>query len=233
MSDNPSEIADTVARKNVFVFDWDGTLFDSMAIKYRTFAEAVSKSMTSFGYALPPDEIRQIYCRNSGLPRAVIMGKVAAHFGIDVSATQLQTISDCLSELNRAALIHARLHSDGVSLLDAALVRGISVFISSSVPQKELAYFVDLKLSTPARSSLAGILGSGSGFEKGPRHIEHIRKSCSCDPKDVLVIGDDVADDELSRAAGVDCIVVDRDRRLTEKVRISVSSLGEIEKCLK
>lgn len=228
----PADVAAVIARKSVFVFDWDGTLFDSMAAKVGTFGRVVAAALSRHGRAVPVADVEALYVRHSGLPRAEIFAIAATDAGIAFSDTTIQAMSEDLYALNHDVLARAPLFDDGVRLLDAVLARGLSAFISSSVPQAELDHFVGLKLPPAIRRRLGGVFGSRSGFGKGPGHLSAVLKACACKPEDILVIGDDTADDRLSAAAGIDCIVIDRDRHSADKVRSAVYSLDTIEKCL-
>lgn len=47
--------------KKVFVFDWDGTIFDSMSVKRQVFAGAVAEYTAKIGHNVPLKEIMAIY----------------------------------------------------------------------------------------------------------------------------------------------------------------------------
>ena len=86
----------------------------------------------------------------------------------------------------------------------------IEVFISSSVPQSELEYFLKMALPKNILNRIKKVLGSGNACNKGLEHLSEISASSSIQFENLIVIGDDEADFELSKLAGVDCILVDR-----------------------
>jgi len=224
----PPDLGALTAGKQLFVFDWDGTLFDSMEAKTRSFAGVVTETFTRMGHPLPEPEAARLYRHLSGRPRAEIFLLMAKEVGLTLSSADMKAMSDRLFTLNRQHLAEAPLFEDGLALLETVVSRGHGAFISSSVPQAELDHFVGLKLPAHLLTALGGTFGSSPGFGKGPQHIGEIRSRRPTPISAILVVGDDVADDTLALATGVDCIVVDRDDRLGGQVRCRVPSLREV-----
>jgi phosphoglycolate phosphatase-like HAD superfamily hydrolase len=216
-----------LAKKHVFVFDWDGTLFDSMTAKTLSFAAVMHDWLAAKGALLPEDEVSRRYRLYSGEPRRMIFQKIARDAGAQASDADCEMMSIALFARNRTALEGATLFEDALPCLDALLGGDKTVCLSSSVPQAELSHFVERKLPDQIRARLVAVLGSYPNLAKGPGHLSAIRATTGAAAAEVLVIGDDVADRELSRAAGIESILVDRDGHLPPHTP-HISSLHEI-----
>lgn len=200
-------------KKTVFVFDWDGTIFDSMSAKLKSFSAVVSKYFAELGNPVDPDFVATIYREHSGKPRSEIFLEVAKAAVLQLEQSDIDAMSKRLFLLNRTVLAEAKLFPDAHRLLSVLAGRDVGLFLSSSVPQAELDYFVRMALPENLRLRFSGVFGSREGCSKGRDHIARIN-ACSGVPSDkILVVGDDEADFILSKAAGVSCVLVDRDGR--------------------
>ncbi len=220
-----------IAQKKVFVFDWDGTLFDSMAAKTVSFATVVSAWLARNGEAMTVPEVAHRYRLYSGEPRRTIFRTIARDAGTHASDADCEAMSEELFARNRATLEAASLFEDALPCLDDLLARNKTVCLSSSVPQAELAHFVERKLPARLRRRLAAVLGSQPELAKGVGHLGAIRVATGAPAPEVVVIGDDMADRNLSTAAGIDSVLVDRDGHLPPQTP-HISSLTEIAELL-
>jgi len=213
--------------KLVFIFDWDGTLFDSMAAKTVSFAGVVRDWLSGRGVSMTLQDVAQLYRRYSGEPRRAIFQKIAHGAGLDVSPADFDAMSEALFERNRAALDGAPLFDDALPCLEALLKRDRALCLSSSVPQAELSYFVERKMPASLRACFVEVLGSQPDLAKGRGHLARIGAATGAAPAGMLVVGDDIADRELSAEAGIDSILVDRDGHLPAGTP-HISSLNEL-----
>ena len=216
-----------IAQKTVFVFDWDGTLFDSMAVKTVSFAAIVSAWLARKGMAMTAPEVARLYRLYSGEPRRIIFQKIARDAGTEALDADCDAMSDALFARNRTALDAAPLFDDALPCLEALLARDKTLCLSSSVPQAELSHFVERKLPAALCARLAAVLGSQPGLAKGLGHLGVIRAATGVAAEAVLVVGDDVADRDLSCDAGIESVLVDRDGHLPPHTP-HISSLNEI-----
>jgi phosphoglycolate phosphatase-like HAD superfamily hydrolase len=212
--------------KKVFVFDWDGTILDSMAIKQKNFSETIANQIHQIQsldnrHSLTAEieltaEIKQIYASLSGNPRKEIFYMILDQLHIKHHLVSFQDFSFNLSLANQESLQQAKIFTDAKNLLDRLIKSRKKIFISSSTPQLELDFLVKSHLNTESLQSISSVLGSADNFTKGKNHLEYIAKQSGYGREDILVIGDDLADFELSLAAGVNCILVDRSKRFSD-----------------
>jgi phosphoglycolate phosphatase-like HAD superfamily hydrolase len=217
-----------VSCRKVFVLDWDGTLFDSMAVKLRSFSQVASEYLAQGGAELSVEAAAELYRTHSGRPRREIFAIVARSCGVELSETDLGIMSDRLTSLNYKLLADAAMFDDGLALLACLAAHGKVACISSSVPQNELDHFVALKVPPDLRYGFRSVFGSRPGFGKGPAHLKRLMEDTRVSAERVLVIGDDEADHELSAKAGVDCIVVNRDNRSMPARIPTIQALTEL-----
>ena len=215
--------------KEVFVFDWDGTILDSMKIKAVNFGQAFCSVLRHRKEQDLSDRVVRHYLRLSGYPRKRIFLQIMAIMGKEADQDSFERFNDVFEKLNKTSLIHARIFPDALALLEELIKRGCRIFISSSVPPQELADLVDATLPAQVKASITAILGSMGEHTKGQGHLRTIMQQTGATPDKLLVFGDDPADLELSSEAGVDCILVDRSGNLNlQEIRI-VGSLIQIK----
>lgn len=207
---NHKQLKHLLQCKEVFVFDWDGTILNSMEIKSRNFSQAFCSTLLCRQEQELRDKVASHYLRLSGHHRKRIFLQIITDMGNETKPGSYEHFNDAFEELNRASLIHARIFPDALNLLEALIKRGNRIFISSSVPPQELADLVEATLPESFRTGIAEILGSSDDHTKGLGHIETVMHKTGATQDKLLVLGDDPADHELSGEAGVDCILVDR-----------------------
>ena len=217
-----------LSSREVFVLDWDGTLFDSMAIKFQSFARVAAEYLAEAGAATTTELAAEIYRANSGKPRREIFSIVGKARGIDLSESDFSIMSDRLTALNFRLLADAPVFADAMALLSHLVLYGRTPCVSSSVPQNELDHFVSRKIPRELRAHFGGVFGSAAGFSKGCAHLKRIMADNDVATERILAIGDDEADYELSTAAGVDCIIVNRADRVFPPRIPTVSALTEL-----
>lgn len=217
-----------IREKEVFVFDWDGTILDSMATKSGNFREAFCSRFPDGQTQHLAGQVTGHYLRLSGHPRKHIFLQIMAILARKVEPDSFLRFNDAFEKLNKASLIHARIFPDALALLEELIRRGHRIFISSSVPPQELSDLVEATLPAPIRAGITSILGSSDGHTKGQGHLRTIMHHTGVSKDKLLVFGDDPADHQLSAEAGVDCILVDRAGISNGQAIMTVGSLVQI-----
>lgn len=213
----------TISGKRVLVFDWDGTLFDSMAIKSQNFAQILVAELDS-----DMQEVRARYMRYSGIPRREIFLRIAADFARQLSEARLAWLSEALTRLNCERLAEAKLFPDAIRFLERMQGLDLPLYISSSVPEAELQLIVTQHLPEKLRHAFRKTMGTTPHYAKGRGHLSVILQEEAVKPKDCLVFGDDIADVELSAEAGVQCIRICRE---ATPAKGEVTSFDEVITC--
>ena len=232
-------LQDNLKTKQVFIFDWDGTVFDSMEIKFQNFCDTTCAYLADkYNSSVTFDFINEIYKTNSGHPRLEIYEKVGQKLELKLSIEDKNELSLALTNKNTVDLSSQKLFVDAEGLIIKLLKLQKNIFISSSVPQIELDVLTKLVLPEAIYGRINGIYGSDKNFSKGVQHLARIAELTRASKKQCLVIGDDYADYERSLSAGVDCILVDRGQLIEVKNKyvlkrsVIVNSLDEITKCI-
>jgi phosphoglycolate phosphatase-like HAD superfamily hydrolase len=211
--------------KKIYVFDWDGTIFDSMPTKIKNFGKILSlKSGIANNIA------EQHYIKYSGNPRNYIFQKFCEIYGSTISDIQLKEMSDNLTIMNKKYLLECKVFDDAINLI-SHLIKDKKVCISSSVPQIELEFFFNNKLSFSIRNDIKYILGSSKKFSKGRDHINFLKNKFHCNYNEMIMIGDDLADIQLADKANIDSIYINRSNINVYNLNM-VNSLDEVINCL-
>jgi phosphoglycolate phosphatase-like HAD superfamily hydrolase len=222
----------SLKNKKIFVFDWDGTLFDSMSMKINNFAEALVK-ITNIGSKNPDDlsdRVKILYKEFSGLPRKKVCENVIEKLGSKANSFDYNGFNEEFTRLNKLNLVHANIFNDSYDLLNYLVLKNKILFISSSVPQEELDYFTGKILENCLKGKISGILGSEPDFSKGTDHIKFILRKTGYPISEIVFIGDDIFDYDLSRQAGVDFILINRKNPvISDKNICQVATLTELE----
>lgn len=214
--------------KNIYVCDWDGTLFHSMPAKTESFGKVLASMVPSLSEA----DGQAVYRRLSGIPRREIFITVLAENGMKMDDEALDGMSQKLTKMNKVALEKACLFFDALPFLEALLALGKTVYLSSSVPQEELSYFANRKIAPELLAGISGIFGSQLGFTKGRLHVARILEQTGRSHAECVMIGDDLADIELAEDSAIDSVLVDRENRFNH-VENRVTSLNEVINCIK
>lgn len=217
----------SILKKRALVFDWDGTLFDSMEAKVKSFGEILSDTLSPLNPDATPEAMQAVYRANSGRPRRAIFSTAAKTSGVALDEAVCKRMSERLTDKNRRRLADAALFPDARAFLERLCVGDQRIFISSSVPQDELLGLVASACPEHIKVRLSGVFGSEPGFSKGPQHIDRILDEVGCSRSEALVFGDDIADGELAAAAGVDCILLRRSPIAADELP-SISSFDEL-----
>jgi len=210
--------------KKIFIFDWDGTIFDSMDIKVKNFIETLTK-LTGSGINdhVFRSRVKFLYEKYSGLPRKTLFENILREANIKGNIIKYSKFNRDFSRLNKTNLLKAEVFKDAKSFLNLLVKNKRDIFISSSMPQEELIFFTSRKLSEDLRQNIKGILGTENNFSKGNRHFEFIENNTGYKRDKFLFIGDDLYDYKLSRNSEVDFILINRKLK-----KCSISNIFEI-----
>ncbi|MGE4398280.1 MAG: HAD family hydrolase [Campylobacterales bacterium] len=214
--------------KKIFVFDWDGTIFDSMEIKRNTFTDSLYEVIKYIeNISMDKCVIYSIYVELSGLPRKEIFREVLKRANIEFSDIAYELFNQKLTEENKKKLVNANVFEDAIVFMKNAILGNKNIYISSSVPQLELDFLTQKRLQYEVISNIKSIFGSSDSFKKGGGHLKSILDAEKCTKRDVIFFGDDYMDFALSRQYGVDCIVIDRNESISSDI-VKVKSFSEL-----
>lgn len=197
-------------KKKVFVFDWDGTILDTIEKKAENFAEAFCQTLPNCDKVDLRKKVKDSFHQLSGHPRKQIFYEMIAICGNQENTNFYSNFNDMFQCLNKNLSLSAQIFPDALDLLEELIKEKYIIFISSSVPQQELSYLVKAILPMPIYTYISGVFGSEDCHTKGRAHLNTIMQMSGVSTDDMIVFGDDLADHELSTEAGVDCILVDR-----------------------
>lgn len=219
-----------IENKKIFVFDWDGTLFDSMKIKRDNFVSSFIHAYSDID--VDKKSVREMYINLSGKPRQELFLELSEKLTLKPAADTYSKFDDFFNLLNLSRLINAKLFPDAEKFILSAYKKGRKIFISSSVPEDELLIITQTILNNIYLDKIEMTMGTTNDHQKGISHIRDICEIAGCDKKDIQFFGDDFEDYKLSEEAGVECIVVDRENKLLNYKLPTINSFNDIQEVM-
>lgn len=177
----------SAAGTNVVVFDFDGTLVDSMS----AFADIAARVMPR---RLPVDAAtaRRLYLETSGLP---FFQQLETLFPGDPA---IAATAEEFEQAKAEGYFDEPLYEDAAETLAHLRERGVRVAVSSNNFQELVDRFVER-----AGIFFDLVLGFREGFAKGEAHFAHIEESFGIPREQIIFVGDSLKDGERARASGV------------------------------
>jgi phosphoglycolate phosphatase-like HAD superfamily hydrolase len=169
------------------IFDFDGTLADSMP-----FLERIGVNTMMKYYDIGIKEATRRYRTTTGLPYE---HQIKINF--PESSKNEEAITE-FEKLKIERIYDQRLFPDTVRTLGILQEQGFAVFVSSSTFQSTIEEYFNRR---NLRNFFDGIMGYRPGFEKGKDHFEYVRDHYGIDPSDVVFVGDSIKD--YQRAEGL------------------------------
>lgn len=218
-----------MSRSRVLVFDWDGTLVNTLEIKIHNAGALFAES-----FGINPGSVEAAYRQHSGLPRRQLFQAIIAELGMPALPEEtFLALSRSFSEKNQAAFTRSNreqlLSQDTLLTLEALYSTGNPLFVSSAADQQEVR---QLAAALQLDHFFVEILGSEPGFSKGSEHLNYIIKKCNSSPSQIVFIGDEPTDIFLGRQASVLTIAkagtYPADRLVEEGADFVITSLGEL-----
>jgi phosphoglycolate phosphatase len=172
-------------RCRAVIFDFDGTLADSMPF----LAEIGVEVMMKF-YGVSHKEAAERYKSTTGLPYEHQIKLNFPDHDANEKAIEL------FEKLKIDRIYEQALFSESEEVVTQLKENGFNLFVSSSTFQSTITEYFNrlgmLELFTE-------ILGYRPGFEKGAHHFNHVRDNHSMSLNDVVFIGDSLKDYERSK----------------------------------
>lgn len=179
--------------KNTIIFDFDGTLVDTMHI----FADVASQ-LISENYNVPRERARQMYFETSGLPFCQQMEimfpghnlntKIASAYEME----KMEAISDIgMDYETREALL-------------ALKSLGYNLAISSNNYERNIVNFVNNNRLSDIFTPALGF--RQEGFGKGKPHFDFIKNELGVEDREMVFVGDALNDAKIAKESGLDFI---------------------------
>lgn len=181
-----------INNKSTIIFDFDGTLVDTMQI----FAD-VASHLISENYGIEKEEARRLYFKTSGLPfkeqLEIIFPNNEKNAGVALAYE---------AEKNDATQ-DIKITDESFASLQALKNSDYDLIISSNNFQYNIDNFV---INNELTNFFALQLGFRDGFGKGRDHFGHIKNELGVDDNSMLFIGDSLNDYKLAKENKIDFI---------------------------
>ena len=195
--------------KSAIIFDWDGTLFNSMEYKMRN----MIKIFTEFGAS--ESETVLLYRKLSGVPREKLFKAMFNNLlGRRMTDGEYIHLSNTFTNLNIESSLNAKLFNDVIPAVKKLKIL-FCLFISSSSDHKEL---ISVVKNNQIEKYFEGVFGSKQEFKKGRDHFQHIMEKYPLKLQDLLFVGDDEQDMLIGKECGVDTVRIIREGLIPENI---------------
>ncbi len=177
-------------KKKVVVFDFDGTIVDSMD----SFADIAADVMPNH-YPVSRETARKMYLETSGIP---FFEQLEQLFPDNKANAIAANEFEERKKLDYAA---KRPFEDVKSAIEVLKNSGVKTVVSSNNFQDlvdMLAKRIDLEFDM--------VLGFKPGFAKGNDHFRHIEKTFGVDKDEMIFVGDSIKDAERAKNFGIDFV---------------------------
>lgn len=170
---------------SAIVFDFDGTLADSMP-----FLEMIGVQVMRKYYGVTKEEATRKYRMTTGLPYEHQIEMNFPNDGKNHAAVEE------FEKLKIDRIFTQALFSDTETTLKEIQSKGIDIFVSSSTFQPTIIKYFEKK---GIKHYFRDILGYRKGFEKGADHFNKIKSAHDIDLTQLIFIGDSLKDYERSK----------------------------------
>jgi HAD superfamily hydrolase (TIGR01549 family) len=186
--------------KWIVLFDWDGTLINSLEKKIRNASMVFHEILGA-----NPEKIGEAYRQYSGIPRRQLFEAICAENGISpLNEVQFQQLSQRFSEENLVALSNPKtdglVPSDTPQALFSLRQLDYPLYVSSSSITFEIRM---IARALGLERFFYDILGSSPGLNKGSEHVEYAMKQQNASRSQIVCVGDEPIDISLGKSAGV------------------------------
>ncbi len=169
----------------VVIFDFDGTLADSMP-----FLQNIGVDIMMKHFGVSKEDATEMYVSTTGLPYE---HQIKMNFPGD---PRNETAIEEFEELKIERIFEQDLFPDSISVVKGLKEMGLDVFVSSSTFQPIIEEFFERR---EIKELFTSILGYRPGFEKGVHHFNHIHGEYDVSFYDMVFVGDSLKDFERAR----------------------------------
>ena len=213
-----NQIDGILAKTKAFLFDFDGTLVDTMS----DFADIAGKVINEFHPEICYEKARMKYLETSGLPffqqlEIILPGNL----------TNLQK-AEIFEESKKENFFRNNFSDDVKNTITTLKKRGFIVGVSSNNYQQLIDEFIQQE-----NLEFDVVMGYREGFEKGSNHFEYIMNLFSISRERLTFVGDSLKDAEKAavnqiRFVGVCGIFSRKDFQKSDMGIITVENLTEL-----
>lgn len=175
-------------KTKIIVFDWDGTIFNSMEYKKNNIIKSIQKFKN-----IDSNKIIELHNKYTGIPRKSLIECIwNESIGEVLNDITFEAISTLYTQLNIESSKNAVIFEDSLRLLSKIKnKKNINIYVSSSAAKEEIVYSAK---KNHIYDFFIEMLGSNGEFSKGAGHFNYISNKEGVDREKITFIGDDHQD---------------------------------------
>lgn len=207
---------------DLIVFDWDGTIIDSVDFAI----ESIQKAASDLGY---PGATKSQIAEYFGLPLATI------HKAL-FSKPSLEDFTKKFFSYYTEELLATHFFPGAIETLNFLKQSGFELAIATNKPKAKLFFALE---KANIKSLFTAIRTPEDGYAKpDPRMLIELLKEIDADPSTALMVGDTTFDMEIARGANVDAVAACYGHHPKEKLAeynpvVFINDIRELQKILK
>ncbi len=178
--------------KNIIIFDYDGTLVDTMSI----FADVASRLIFEH-YGLNKGAARQRYLETSGLPFCKQIEIIFPGHNLNREVSSIYETEKVKAAADRA------MDRETLEALKVLKDRGYGLAVSSNNSQYNISQFIE---NNRMGELFRLALGFKDDFGKGREHFNFIKSELGLDGREMIFIGDSINDARLAKENEIDFV---------------------------
>ncbi len=170
------------------IFDFDGTLVDSNAIKRDCFRRTGEK------FEFAPEDILSVVDNNPGYTRKEVFSEITS--GRDNTDDMFLQLMAYYEELTTKQVVEAKIKRGVDTVFEFLRTNRINYYLSSATP------YINLREILDKRGDLFGFSGVYGSPESKVEHIFDICQISNIDVREALYVGDSLIDSKSANEAG-------------------------------
>ncbi len=180
----------SLKRGKAIIFDFDGTIVDSM----EAFADIASEVIPKH-YGTSKEEARRLYIKTSGLPFFQQLEQIFPNHPSNTKAAEEYESTKKKDYLDKPAF------DDVMDTVEGLRQFGVKTIVSSNNFQELVDTHIE-KIGV----EFDMVLGFKDNFAKGEEHFAHIEDALNIQRDEMIFVGDSIKDGERAKHSGVNFI---------------------------
>jgi len=196
------------------IFDWDGTLSNSMPAVLKLYSGLARKY-----FGVDEGTAKSNFLSNQGAGLRSHLIRLLASTNREISEEELSNLTQTFAKLFHEKIMAAPLFNEVPQVLHELKQNGYNLCVSSGMLEEQL---IQVVTSKGVERYFTFILGTRNSFHKGFPHFDFISRKLSIEPNQMVFVGDGDYDMSVGREYG--CFTVGRIDQIDAETLLSAGA---------